>query len=293
MSVLFKKATKKKCKLRLAICAPSGSGKTYGALSIATGLGGRIAVIDTEHGSAELYSDLFDYDVCAIEAPFSPDKYIEAIREAEHAGYDTIIIDSLSHAWSGTGGILDMQENAIKHTKGNSYTAWREVTPKHNALVDAMLMSKCHIIATMRSKTAYEMNTDSRGKSVPVKVGLAPVQRDGIDYEFTVVFDISVEDHICKVSKDRTNLFDGQLFKITTETGTKLSEWLNQGESYDIEQDLEKLKEAKSEHELKIYYLRCLQNAKVYLSRDDFEGKKEKIVEVKDYMKQTLAQAPC
>ena len=225
---MFKRAERKKAKLRLALCAPSGAGKTYSALLIAQGLGGRIAMIDTERGSGELYSNLCEYDVCQLQPPYSPKKYIEAIHEAERAGYTTIIVDSLTHAWAGQGGLLEEVDK--RKGKGNDFTAWRDITPQHNALVDAMLQSPCHIIATMRTKTAYEVVKDERtGKTKPVKVGLAPVQRDGLEYEFTVVLDIDVDKHVASASKDRTSLFDGEVFVPTVETGQTILQWLESG----------------------------------------------------------------
>jgi len=224
MAAIFTKANRKRAKLRLGISGPSGSGKTFSSLLIARGLGEKIAMIDTEHRSGELYDDITNYDVCTIEAPFTPDKYTEAIKAAESAGYGTIIIDSLSHAWAGEGGLLDLQGKIVDSGKGNSYTAWRFVTPKHNALVEAMLQSKCHIIATMRSKMAYALQQNGN-KSEVVKVGMEPIQRDGTEYEFTICFNIAI-DHTASASKDRTRLFDGQFFKITPETGTKLKTWL-------------------------------------------------------------------
>jgi hypothetical protein len=149
----FRKAERRKARLRLGIAGPSGSGKTYSALLIAFGLGGKVALIDTENGSGDMYPHLGDYDVLTLRAPFTPDKYIEGIREAEKAGYSTVIIDSLSHAWAGEGGLLDQHGKIADSGKGNSYTAWRSITPKHNALVEAMLQSSCHVIATMRTKT--------------------------------------------------------------------------------------------------------------------------------------------
>ncbi|MFV0422222.1 ATP-binding protein [Oleidesulfovibrio sp.] len=225
---MFKRAERKKAKLRLALCAPSGAGKTYSALLIAQGLGGSIAMIDTERGSGELYSHLCAYDACQVEPPYTPQKYIEAIRFAERAGYTTIIIDSLTHAWAGQGGLLEEVDK--RKGRGNDFTAWRDITPQHNALVDAMLQSSCHIIGTMRTKTAYDMVKDDRtGKVKPVKVGLAPVQRDGLEYEFTVVMDIDTERHMATASKDRTSLFDGKVFVPTVDTGRALLEWLEGG----------------------------------------------------------------
>jgi hypothetical protein len=224
---MFRKAERKKAKLRLGILGPSGSGKTYSAILITKGLGGKVALIDTEHGSGELYSHLMDYDVATLTPPFSPDKYVQLIHGAEQAGYDTLIIDSLSHAWSGDGGVLDMHDKATAATR-NSFTAWREVTPQHNAFVDAILQSPLHIIATMRTKTAYEVTQDN-GKTKVVKVGLAPIQRDGMEYEFTAVFDLSIDGHIATASKDRTTLFDGRHFKPSVDTGIELLEWLEAG----------------------------------------------------------------
>lgn len=228
----FRKAERKKAKLRLAICGPSGSGKTYSALLIAQGLapGGRIALIDTERGSGELYSDLLSYDAATLTPPFTPDRYIALIREAKQAGYDVLIIDSLSHAWAGEGGVLDLHDKATQTTKGgNSFTAWREVTPQHNALVDSILSTDLHIIATMRTKTAYDMVDDGHGKKKPIKVGLAPVQREGMEYEFTAVLDLSVDGHVATATKDRTRLFDGQHWVPNTATGETLRQWLETG----------------------------------------------------------------
>ena len=224
----FRKAERRKAKLRLGITGPAGSGKTYGALLIAFGLGGRIAMIDTENGSGDLYSALGDYDICSISAPFSVQKYIDAIKTAESANYDIIIIDSLSHAWAGEGGLLDMQGKIADTGKKNNYAAWREVTPLHNKLIDTMLSSKCHIIATMRSKTDYIQVENDKGKFEIRKVGLAPVQREGMEYEFGVVFDLGIN-HIVNVSKDRTSLFDGEVFKLSKETGQVLKKWLDNG----------------------------------------------------------------
>lgn len=226
----FVKAQRKKAKLRLAITGPAGSGKTYGALLIAFGLGGRIAMIDTENGSGELYSNMGDYDVQALTAPYNPRKYIQIIHEAEQAGYDIIIIDSLSHAWSGEGGILDLQNRVVQGSKSeNSYTAWRQVTPLQNSLVDAMLSSPCHIIATMRSKTEYIQTKNENGRTEIRKVGMAPVQRDGMDYEFGVVFDLAVT-HMASVSKDRTGIFDDTYFTLSKETGKILRNWLEKSD---------------------------------------------------------------
>jgi hypothetical protein len=225
----IRKAQRRKAKLRLGIAAPSGAGKTYSALLLAFGLGGKVGVIDTEHGSADLYADLGDYDVIEITAPYTVPKYLQAIQKFEAAGYATIIIDSLTHAWAGDGGLLDKQGKIADSGKANGYAAWRTITPEHNSLVEAMLKSPCHIIATMRSKQEYVLETNEKGKQVPRKVGMAPVQRDGMEYEFTVMLDIDIN-HIASSTKDRTSLFDGRFFKVGRETGAELLQWLEHGE---------------------------------------------------------------
>ncbi len=229
---LFRKAERSKAKLRLGLCGPAGSGKTYSSLVLAQGLGGKTALLDSENGSGDLYANRFEYDILQLNAPFTCQKYIDGIKAAEEAGYDNIIIDSLTHAWSGEGGILDQQGKWADKDK-NSYTAWRHVTPLHNKLIEAMLQSKCHIIATMRSKVEYVLTEESNRHGVkvmvPKKVGMAPIQREGMDFEFTVVLDTDAE-HDAKASKDRTALFSEPLpFRITEETGKKLREWLNSG----------------------------------------------------------------
>lgn len=226
----FEKVERKKAKLRLQMSGPSGSGKTYSSLLIGYGIThdwGKIALIDTERGSGELYANLGEYLVGSLEPPFTPQKYIDAIKSAEQVA-DVIIIDSLSHAWSGEGGLLDMQDTASKTNKNNSFTAWREITPVYNKLVDTILQSSSHIIITTRTKTEYILTENEKGKQTPKKVGLAPVFRDGLEYEMTVAFDISL-DHVASTSKDRTGLFDGVFFKPTSETGELLANWLNNG----------------------------------------------------------------
>jgi hypothetical protein len=227
----FQKATRKKAKLRLALLGPSGAGKTWTALTIARGLGKRIAVIDSERGSASLYAgDAADFDVLELET-FSPRTYVEAIQDAEREGYDVIVVDSLTHAWSGKGGALEMVDNVSKRSQsGNSFNAWREVTPEHNALVDAMLMCKAHLIATLRVKTEYVLEEDHRGKKVPKKVGMQPIQRDGLEYEFTLVADMNLQ-HELIVTKTRCKLFDNAVIpRPDGEVAKKLLGWLESGE---------------------------------------------------------------
>ncbi|MDV7209951.1 ATP-binding protein [Azotobacter beijerinckii] len=222
---MFKKAERKQARLRLALAGPSGSGKTYSALQMAKGLDGRIAVIDTEHGSASLYADLADFDVMELHAPYSPERYIEAIQAAEQAGYNVLIIDSYSHEWSGPGGCLEINDLiADTKCKGNSWAAWKETTPRHRRLTDKILASPLHIICTMRSKTE---TARGEGKTI-LKLGMKNEQREGSEYEFTVVLDITHEGHVAVASKDRTKLFN-QPELITEDTGRKLLDWLNSG----------------------------------------------------------------
>lgn len=222
----FTKAVKNQSKLRIALSGAAGSGKTYSALQLAKGIGGRIAVIDTERGSASLYADIFDFDVLKIESPYTPAKYIEAIAMAEKSGYTIIIVDSLSHAWAGAGGLLDMHDAIQKSSKsGNGYTAWREISPLQNRLVDAIVGSYCHIIATMRSKMEYVIENSGTKNNVR-KVGMAPIQRDDMQYEFSVHIELSQE-HVAVASKDRTGLFDGKYFVPSEQTGVLLMTWLN------------------------------------------------------------------
>ena len=209
MAGMFKKAIRAKKKLRMGIVGPSGSGKTYTALALASGLSDRVACICTEYGSASLYAHKFGFDVLDLTDDFSPQRYIEAIHAAGAEGYGTLVIDGLSQAWMGKGGALEMVDSAAKRNKGgNSYTAWRDVTPWHNKLIDAILGAPCHVIATLRAKTEYVLEANDRGKQVPRKVGMAPVQRDGMEYEFDVVADMDL-DHNMIVSKTRLEFLDG------------------------------------------------------------------------------------
>jgi len=220
---MLKPARKKDARIRLAIAGPAGSGKTYSSLLIASGLAPweKIVIIDTERGSSNCYADLGPFNVIELEPAYTPAKYIAAIKEAENAGMEVIIIDSLSHAWAGEGGVLDIHSQAVEKNK-NSFSAWREVTPLHNRLVDTMLQSRCHVIATLRTKTEYVI--DEGGKKVR-KVGLAPIQRDGLEYEFTIFGDLSPT-HLLTVSKDRTGLFQDQSFQPDPEMGRKIKTWL-------------------------------------------------------------------
>ncbi|MEZ2895515.1 ATP-binding protein [Providencia rettgeri] len=227
----FAKALRKKAKLRLALTGPSGSGKTYGALEIAKGLGGKTAVIDTEKGSASLYSDRFNFDVLELDPPFTPERFIEAIGAAQEAGYDNLIIDSITHEWSGSGGCLELLDGLAKAKyRGNTWSAWSEITPRHNAFLDAILRSDLHIIATMRSKTETAQVDKGNGKKGVDKLGMKSEQRDGVEYEFTTVLDLNHETHTAMASKDRTGLFsNAEVTQLNELTGKNLMDWLNDG----------------------------------------------------------------
>jgi len=198
------KAKRKNAKLKMALQGPSGSGKTYSALLLAYGLckdWNKIAVIDSENHSSDLYADLGDFNVLPLIEPFTPEKYLEAISICEMEGMEVIIVDSLSSEWEGTGGILDIHGNMA----GNSFTNWAKLTPRHNDFVSGIIQSNCHIIGTIRTKQGYVL-VEKNGKMVPEKVGLKAVTRDGLDYEMTLVFDIDIK-HQATASKDRTGLF--------------------------------------------------------------------------------------
>lgn len=232
MSNPFAKATKKQAKLRLAIIGSSGSGKTYTALSIATGLG-KTAVIDTERGSASKYADQFDFDVLEL-TEYNPQKYIDAIKAAADNGYEAIVIDSLSHAWNAQGGVLELVDKAAARSQSkNSFAAWRDVTPLHNKLIDAIVGAPVHVIATMRAKTEYVMEeittANGRKTTMPRKVGLAPVQRDGMEYEFDVVADMDQENNFI-VSKSRCfALSSAVIAKPGRDLVATLKNWLTDG----------------------------------------------------------------
>lgn len=221
----LRKSERKNAKIKMALQAPSGAGKTMSALLLAKGLNdgdfSKIAIIDTENGSADLYAHLGNYNVLSLEPPYSPENYIKAIDLCVEAGMEVIIIDSISHCW-------DFLLEYHSSLPGNSFTNWNKVTPRQKAFIDKILQSNAHFIATMRVKQDYVLS-NKNGKMVPEKVGLKAVQRDSVDYEFTIVFDVDVK-HYARVSKDRTGLFtDKPEFIITQGVGRMIKEWCNSG----------------------------------------------------------------
>ena len=247
MGIEIVRAQRKKAKLRVGVFGPSGSGKTMSALKMAHGLVGeweKVCVIDTENNSAHLYSHLGDYSVLRLQAPYTPERYIEAVHAAEVAGFEAIIIDSITHEWAGEGGILELSDTLAKDAK-SSYTVWAKLTPRHNRFIEAILQSPAHVICCGRSKQDYALNqTEKNGRivNVPEKIGLKAVTREGFDYEMTVTFDLSIT-HLAMSAKDRTGLFqDKPEHIITEETGQLLHQWNESGADVLIDVPREKSK---------------------------------------------------
>jgi len=229
MSLVLKKATRKQVKLRLNISAPSGAGKTYSALRMAKGLCGdwsKVAVIDTENGSASLYSDLGDFNTIDLTPPYTPEKYIGAINMCVQAGMEVIIIDSSTHEWACL-----LEENELlaqSKFRGNTWSAWSQTTPRHDKFINSVLHCSAHVITCTRSKMETVMGDDKKVK----KVGMKDVQREGWEYELTISLNIDRDTHLAIPSKDRTNLFEGKNpFLITEETGKLIADWCNSGVS--------------------------------------------------------------
>ncbi len=237
---LFQKATRRKQKARIAATGPAKSGKTTLALSLARGIvgpSGRIAVIDTEHGSAsKTCAGDFDFDVIEIDN-YDPRIYLDIIQSAEREKYDAIVIDSYSHAWMGKGGVLEIVDNTASRSRsGNTFTAFKEATPIHQSLIEGINASPCHIIATMRAKTEYVLERDpNTGKTAPRKLGLAAVQRDGVEYEFDILMRVD-QDHTLVVEGSRYKAIDGLVLRRDgwMELGQKIGRWLDEGDDMPV-----------------------------------------------------------
>tara|TARA_R110001606_G_scaffold398956_1_gene579694 strand:+ start:815 stop:1705 length:891 start_codon:yes stop_codon:yes gene_type:complete len=221
-------AQRHQVKLRLGLSGASGFGKSYSALLLAYGITNdwsKIAIIDTENNSASLYSHLGDFSVLSLYEPYSPERYIEAIKTCENASMEVIIIDSITHEWQGKGGCLQIHEQL-----GGRFQDWSKVSPRHQAFIDAILQSKGHIITTVRSKIDYSLDSDQNGKTKVVKHGTKEITREGYEYELTVNFELINDGHLAKASKDRTGLFSNKPeFIINQATGKKLIQWCNEG----------------------------------------------------------------
>lgn len=230
MTIQIRKAKRSATKLRLLLTGPSNSGKTWGALQLAKGIGGRVVVIDTEEGSSDLYDHLLDFDVIDLRPPFSPERYIEAVNVAIGQGYDIIIIDSITHCWNGEGGVLEILEHvAQSQFRGNTWAAWNVMTPRWRKFVDKIIHSPVHMICTGRAKTETVQSEGAGGKKKVEKLGMKLEARDGLEYEFTCVLDLIHNGHYATVSKDRTGLFSGDPKPLSPETGKRIADWLAGG----------------------------------------------------------------
>lgn len=273
---MFKKATKEKSKLRCALFGPSGAGKTFTALRIATGIAGRIAVIDSERNSASKYSDRFEFDACDLQDK-TIDGYVNAINFAARENYPVLIIDSLSHAWQEL--LEDIDRLANSKFKGNKWSAWSEGTPKQKKMVNAILDYPGHVLATMRSKTEWTTTETNNGKSRPVRIGLAPEQGKGIEYEFDLLLEMSLE-HDGHVLKDRTGKYQDKIIPSPGEEfGQALAAWLDQGIS--IVDEIEKLC-SKCQTEECWQEVKVVCKAKGYLTREGVDYLTMKFNEWKD-----------
>lgn len=225
---MFKKAKRTSRKLRMAIAGIAGSGKTYTALSLGSRLGKKVALLDTERSSAEIYSTTYDFDVAQLSS-HHPQKYVDAINEAAKAKYDVMIIDSLSHAWMGREGALDLVSK-----QGKTFNAWGKVTPLQDKLIDTMMSYPGHVIATMRMKQAYEQEKDAKGKLSVAKIGLATQQREGIDYEFDL-FGVMDALNSLTIEKSRCPALAGKLFaQPGEELAGIIQNWLDAGEDDEV-----------------------------------------------------------
>lgn len=247
----LQKATKKKVKLRIGMSGASGFGKTYSSLLMAYGITkdwNKIAVIDTENSSASLYSDLGEYNVIDLQPPYSPERYIEAIKTCESAGIEVIIVDSITHEWDGEGGCLEIHDKL-----GGRYQDWGKITPRHRTFINAILHCNSHVITCVRRKQDYEMVKEN-GKLSVQKAGTKEITREGFEYELTVNYEFVNDSHFVKASKDRTSLFINKPeFVITSKTGEELMQWANAG--VDEKKFLiDSIKTAKSREELTTIY---------------------------------------
>ncbi|WP_242157341.1 AAA family ATPase [Aestuariivivens sediminis] len=226
-------ATRSQVKLRLGLSGASGFGKTYSALLLAYGITedwSKVAIIDTENSSASLYSHLGEYNILTLEDPYSPERYIEAIRACEGYSQEVIIIDSITHEWSGKGGCLQIHERL-----GGRFQDWAKVSPRHQAFIDAILQSSCHIITTVRRKIDYSLDMNNSGRTRVIKHGTKEITREGFEYELTANFELINDKHQAKASKDRTGLFMNKPeFVINAATGMKLIQWCNMGTSLEM-----------------------------------------------------------
>lgn len=228
--IQIKKAVRERIWLKIATMGPSGAGKTYGSIALAKGLAatGKVLVVDTENSSASYYADKWDFDVVDMHAPFTAQKYMEVLQEAVRLGYEVIVFDSLSHEWAASGGVLDKKAD-FDRAKGEKWGNWQDAKKPHTLFREAWLQAPIHVVATMRSKMEYVLELSEKGKQVPRKVGLAPIQEGDSEYEFGIAFEIDRDSHLATASKDRTGLFDGRSFVLGEATGQELLAWRESG----------------------------------------------------------------
>lgn len=294
----LQKATRKKVKLRLSLASPTGFGKTAGALIIAHGMGydwDKIAVIDTENESASLYSNhklpggylIGEFNTVPLQPPYTPEKYIQAIKVCEDAGMEVIIIDSVTHVWTGKGGLLESNDSL----GGNKFQNWAKTTPRYQSWLSSILNSKCHVITTNRKKQAYELTKDSSGKTTVEKKGMEDQIRDGYDYEMTIAFEIINDGHLAKASKDRSSLFsDRPEFVITESIGKEIMDWCESG--VDAE-ELAKEQFNKQVETAKNNLRACINLPQLQVAFKSYTPEMQAaIVEVKDEMKVKLTPIP-
>lgn len=267
----LKTAQRKRAKIKMALQGPSGSGKTFSSLQIGYGLCGdwsKIAVVDTENHSADLYAHLGPYQVLPLSAPFSPERYIQAIHTCEQAGMEVIILDSVTHEWEN---LIDTHASMT----GNSFSNWSKITPRHNAFIQRILQSTCHIICTVRTKQDYTL-VERNGRMIPEKVGLKSVQRDGLEYEFTLTFDLDIKNN-ATASKDRTGLFYGKPEqRLSVETGKLIKDWSDGGSVTSVDEVSERIGSCLSMDELITLYKMFPQYQEVL--NTEFKQRKQDLV---------------
>jgi len=273
-------AKRNQVKLRLGLSGASGFGKTYSALLLAFGITNnwsKIAIIDTENSSSNLYAHLGNFNVLSLNDTYSPEKYIGAIRACENASMEVIIIDSITQEWNGKEGCLQIHEKL-----GGRFQDWGLVTRRHQDFMDAILNCSCHIITTVRSKVGYSMDMGSNGKTRVVKHGLKPITREGLDYEMTLFFELINDKHLAKASKDRTNLFSSKPeFIINAATGKKLIQWCNEGTSFEVA--MKEIKECTTVDGLKHLFnkYRSLQDQihpQILIKKEEIHGLSKQII---------------
>lgn len=237
------KATRERIAVKIALMSPSGGGKSYSALRLATGMvnemkktntlngtNSKILFANTEGPRGRYYADEFNYDIVDLEPPYNPELFIDLINYAVDEKYSVLIIDSSSAEWEGRGGCLELQQQA-----GGKYQDWKFVSPRHEKFIDTLAYSPIHVIATMKGKDQYEVEKDDRGRVSVKKLGVGAAQRNGFEFYFTTTFNIDRDSHMAKCEKDNTHIFEKSGATILDESyGEKIIQWANSGESENV-----------------------------------------------------------